>query len=219
MIVNVDHWNNKAIKINYVCSRINEETANHIYARFDNFSNDLYEIWQDMIKNLAKTYENFDWKNKYHQLYLTFRQDSKFFVNFYVKFRQYISRLKYLKKSRDQLKMMNALLNKVFFRLRIVYNNLLKSSKILKKIKTYFTRVDNRYKVTRKIREKKRFKRLTKQFVFIRQNNSFHSFLDRFIRLSFSFLFIVSSTIVNKRMLTKTSVSIVMNKIMLQQIV
>ena len=45
MIVNADHWNNKTIKINYVCSRINEEAADHMYARFDNFSNDLYKIW------------------------------------------------------------------------------------------------------------------------------------------------------------------------------
>ena len=45
MIVNVDHWNNKAVKIDYVCSRISEKTADHVYARFDNFSNDLYEIW------------------------------------------------------------------------------------------------------------------------------------------------------------------------------
>ena len=86
-----------------------------MYARFDNFSNDFYEIWQDVIKNLAKTYKNFDWKNKYRQLYLNLCQDTEFFVNFYVKFRQYISRLEYLKKFRDQLEMMNALLDKIFF--------------------------------------------------------------------------------------------------------
>ena len=87
MIVNADHWNNKATKIDYVCSRISEEIADHVYARSDNFSNDLYEIWQDMIKNLTETYENFDWKNKYCQLYLNLRQGSEFFVNFYAKFR------------------------------------------------------------------------------------------------------------------------------------
>ena len=73
MIVNVDHWNNEAIKIDYVCSRINEEIADHVYARFNNFSNNLYEIWQNVIKNLAKTYKNSDWKNKYCQLYLNLR--------------------------------------------------------------------------------------------------------------------------------------------------
>ena len=101
MIVNVDHWNNEAIKIDYVCFRISKEIVDYIYARFNNFSNDLYEIWQNVIKNLTKTYENFDWKNKYRQLYLNLRQDSEFFVNFYVKFRQYIFRLKYLKKFRN----------------------------------------------------------------------------------------------------------------------
>ena len=154
MIVNVDHWNNEAIKIDYVCSRINEKAADHVYVRFDNFSNDFYKIWQNVIKNLTKTYKNFDWKNKYRQLYLNLRQGSKFFVNFYVKFRQYISCFEYLKKSRDQLKMMNALLDKVFFQLRIVYNNLLKPSKTLKEIKAYFICVNNCHKVTRKTREK-----------------------------------------------------------------
>ena len=65
MIVNVDYWDNEAIRINYVCFHINEKIVDHVYARFDNFSNDFYEIWQDVIKNLTKTYENFDWKNKY----------------------------------------------------------------------------------------------------------------------------------------------------------
>ena len=160
MIVNADHWDNEAIKIDYVCFRISEKAADHVYARFDNFSNDLYEIWQDVIKNLAKTYENFDWKNKYRQLYLNFRQDSEFFVNFYAKFRQYIFRLEYLKKFRDQLKMINALLDKVFSRLRIVYDNLLKPSKTLKEIKTYFTRVDNRHRMTRKTREKEKTQKI-----------------------------------------------------------
>ena len=131
-----------------------------MYVRFDNFSNDLYEIWQDVIKNLTKTYEDFDWKNKYRQLYLNLCQDSESFVNFYVKFRQYISRLEYLKKSRNQLKMMNALLDKVFSRLQIVYDNLLKPSKTLKKSKTYFTRVNNRHKVTRKIRKKEKIQKI-----------------------------------------------------------
>ena len=156
MIVNADHWDNEAIIIDYVCSRISEKITDHVYARSDNFSNDLYEIWQNVIKNLAKTYENFDWKNKYRQLYLNLRQGSEFFVNFYAKFRQYIFRLEYLKRFWDQLKMMNALLDKVFFWLRIVYNNLLKLSKTLKKIKTYFIRVNNRHRMTRKIREKEK---------------------------------------------------------------
>ena len=120
-------------------------------------------------------------------MYLNFRQDSEFFVNFYVKFRQYIFRLKYLKKSRDQLKMMNALFNKIFFRLQIVYDNFLKSSKTLKEIKTYFTYINNRHKVTRKIREKEKIQKIDravrfhtlKQFVsfFFRSTYTFQSFV------------------------------------------
>ena len=160
MIVNVDHWDNEATKIDYVCFHISEKIVDYVYTRSDNFSNNFYETWQDVIKNLAKTYKNFDWKNKYRQLYLNLRQDSEFFVNFYVKFRQYISRLEYLKKFRNQLKMMNALLDKVFSRLRIIYNNLLKSSKTLKEIKAYFIRVDNCHKMTRKIYKKEKIQKI-----------------------------------------------------------
>ena len=45
MIVNADHWDNEATKIDYVCSRISEEIADYVYAQFNNFSNNLYEIW------------------------------------------------------------------------------------------------------------------------------------------------------------------------------
>ena len=168
MIVNVDHWNNETIKIDYVCFRINKKIVDHIYIQFDNFSNNFYEIWQNVIKNLTKTYKNFNWKNKYRQLYLNFRQNFESFINFYVKFRQYIFRFKYLKKFRNQLKMMNALLDKVFFCLQIVYDNFLKFSKTLKEIKAYFIFIHNCYKMTRKIREKKKnIRKSTEQFVLI----------------------------------------------------
>ena len=57
---------------------------------------------------------------------------------------------------------MNALFNKIFFRLQIIYDNLLKSSKTLKEIKTYFICVNNRYKMTRKIREKEKIQEIDK---------------------------------------------------------
>ena len=50
---------------------------------------------------------------------------------------------------------MNALFNKVFSQLQIVYNNFLKFLKTLKKIKTYFIRVNNCHKMTQETREKK----------------------------------------------------------------
>ena len=57
MIAHANHWNNEIIKIDYVCFRISEETVDHMYARFNNFSNDLYKIWQDVIKDLMKIYK------------------------------------------------------------------------------------------------------------------------------------------------------------------
>ena len=111
-------------------------------------------------------------------MYLNFRQDSNFFVNFYVKFRQYIFCLKYLKKFRDQLKMMNALFDKVFFQLRIVYDNFLKSLKTLKEIKAYFIHVNNRHKMTPEIREKKKIQKIDKLIRF-HTSKKFVSFFSR----------------------------------------
>ena len=194
--MNVNHWNNKTIKINYVCFRINKKIVDHMYIWSDNFSNDFYKIWQNVIKNLTKIYENFDWKIKYRQLYLNLRQDSEFFVNFYVKFRQYIFRFEYLKKFRNQLKMMNALFNKNFFQLQIVYDNLLKSSKTLKKIKTYFIHVNNRHKMTREIRKKEKIQKIDKTIYF----HTLKQFISFSSRSTYTFqLFVFSCCIVNYR--------------------
>ena len=56
--------------------------------------------------------------------------------------------------------MMNALLDKVFSQLRIVYDNLLKPSKTLKEIKAYFICINNRHKVTRKTCEKEKTQKI-----------------------------------------------------------
>ena len=76
--------------------------------------------------------------------------------------------------------MINALLNKVFFQLRIVYDNFLKSLKILKKIKTYFIYVINRYKMMRETREKKKTQKIDKAVRF-HISKKFVSFSSRSI--------------------------------------
>ena len=83
---------------------------------------------------------------------------------------------------------MNALFNKVFLRLRIVYDNFLKSSKTLKKIKTYFIRVNNRHKMTRKIREKEKIQKIDRAVRFYTLKR-FVSFSSRSIYTSQFFIF------------------------------
>ena len=82
---------------------------------------------------------------------------------------------------------MNALFDKIFSQLRIVYDNLLKFSKTLKEIKAYFTRVNNRHKMTRKTHEKEKTQKInraarfhtSKRFVsfFFRSTYTFHFFV------------------------------------------
>ena len=74
--------------------------------------------------------------------------------------------------------MMDALLNKVFFRLQIVYDNLLKLSKTLKEIKAYFTRIDNRHRMTPKTREKEKTQKIDRAVRFY-TSKRFVSFFSR----------------------------------------
>ena len=71
--------------------------------------------------------------------------------------------------------MMNVLFNKVSSQLQIIYNNLLKSSKTLKKIKAYFIYINNRHKITRKIRKKEKIKKIDKT-VCLHKSKQFVSF-------------------------------------------
>ena len=91
---------------------------------------------------------------------------------------------------------MNALLDKVFSRLQIVYDNFLKFSKTLKEIKIYFIRVNNRYKVTRKTREKEKTQKINRAARF-HTSKRFVSFSSR---STYTFqLFIFSRRIIDYR--------------------
>ena len=82
---------------------------------------------------------------------------------------------------------MNALFDKVFFQLQIVYDNFLKSLKTLKEIKTYFICINNRHKMTRKIREKKKIQKINKAIRF-HTSKRFVSFFSRSIYTSQFFI-------------------------------
>ena len=87
-------------------------------------------------------------------------------MNFYVKFRQYIFRLKYLKKFQNQLKMMNVLFDKIFLQLQIIYDNFLKSLKTLKEIKAYFIYINNCHRMTQKTCEKEKIQKINRTIRF-----------------------------------------------------
>ena len=82
---------------------------------------------------------------------------------------------------------MNALFNKIFFRLQIVYDNFLEFLKTLKEIKTYFIRVNNRHKMTRKICEKEKIQKIDRTIRFY-TSKRFVSFSSRSIYTSQFFI-------------------------------
>ena len=84
--------------------------------------------------------------------------------------------------------MMNILLDKVFSQLQIVYDNFLKSLKTLKEIKAYFTRVNNRHKMTRKTREKEKIQKIDRAAHF-HISKRFVSFFSQSIYTSQFFVF------------------------------
>ena len=83
---------------------------------------------------------------------------------------------------------MNALLDKIFFRLYVIYNNLLKSSKTLKEIKIYFIRINNCYKMTRKTRKKEKIQKINRTIRF-HISKKFISFFSRSTYTSQLFVF------------------------------
>ena len=84
---------------------------------------------------------------------------------------------------------MNALLDKIFSRLRIVYDNFLKLSKTLKKIKTYFTRVNNCHKMTRKIHKKEKIQKIDKTI----RSHTLKRFVSFFFRSTYTSQLLVFS--------------------------
>ena len=88
---------------------------------------------------------------------------------------------------------MNALLDKVFFQLQIVYDNFLKSSKTLKEIKAYFIYVNNRHKMTREIREKKKTQKIDKAVRF--------HILKKFVSFSFRSIYTFQLFILFRRII------------------
>ena len=75
---------------------------------------------------------------------------------------------------------MNALLDKIFSQLQIIYDNFLKSSKTLKEIKAYFIRINNRHKITRKTYEKEKIQKIDRVIRF-HTSKQFVSFFSRSI--------------------------------------
>ena len=62
--------------------------------------------------------------------------------------------------------MMNIWLDKIFSQLQVVYDNLLKSLKMLKKFKTCFIDINNCHKMTRKIHEKEKIQKIDRTIRF-----------------------------------------------------
>ena len=91
---------------------------------------------------------------------------------------------------------MNALLDKIFFQLWIIYDNLLKSSKTLEKIKAYFIRVNNRHKMTRKTREKEKTQKIDRTI----HSHTLKRFVSFSSRSTYTFqLFVLSRRIIDYR--------------------
>ena len=84
---------------------------------------------------------------------------------------------------------MNALFDKVFSQLQIVYDNFLKSSKTLKEIKAYFICINNRHKMTRKIHEKEKIQKIDRAARF----HTSKRFVSFSFRSTYTFQFFISS--------------------------
>ncbi len=113
LIVNVDQFDNETICIVYMLSRLEDDAAEHIYARRRHDSSRSYYSIYELFEHLKEIYDEVNKNWKCRREYNALRQADKFFNVFYFDFIKLFSYLEY-----DDRTLMNDLQNKINNRLQ-----------------------------------------------------------------------------------------------------
>ncbi len=139
---NVDHFDNENICIVYVISRLEDNAAEHIFARCWHDALHSYISIDELFKHLKEIYDDQNKNWKCRRKYNALRQAEKSFNVFYFNFMKLFSYLKY-----DDCTLMNDLQNKINNRLQ---NALLICSKdfiTLHCLKSFLQSMNNKQRV------------------------------------------------------------------------
>ncbi len=139
---NADHFDNENICIVYVISRLEDDAAEHIFARHWHDASHSYISIDELFEHLKEIYDDQNKNWKYHCKYNALRQADKLFNVFYFNFMKLFSYLKY-----DDCTLMNDLQNKINNRLQNALSICSKDFITLHHLKNFLQSMNNRQRV------------------------------------------------------------------------
>jgi len=135
--------------LNYIHSRLFDDTAETIQARRERDCVNLYKIVDDLLKELAQLFNDSNKKVNFRRKYYNLVQEFKKFSEFYTQFQRLSFSLDYHEKQ-----LIADLKDKIHSRLRFVWVDQLVQSGFLKEIRSYLIRLNNDQRVIREIKDK-----------------------------------------------------------------
>ncbi len=148
---NVDHFDNENICIVYVISRLEDDAAEHIFARHHHDASHSYISIYELFEHLKEIYDELNRNRKCRREYNVLRQTDKFFNIFYFDFMKLFNYLDY-----DDCTLMNDLQNKINNRLQNALSVCLEDFASLHRLKIFLQDVNNKQRVNYQLRSQLR---------------------------------------------------------------
>ncbi len=148
---NVDHFDNENTCIVYVISRLEDDAAEHIFARRQHDALHSYISIDELFKHLKEIYDELNRNQKYRRKYNALRQTDKSFNVFYFDFMKLFSYLDY-----DDCTLMNDLQNKINNRLQNALSVCSENFTSLTRLRIFLQDVNNKQRVNYQLRSQLR---------------------------------------------------------------
>ncbi len=148
---NVDHFNNENTCIVYVISRLEDDAAEHIFARHRHDASHSYISIDELFEHLKEIYDELNRNRKCRREYNALRQADKSFNVFYFNFMKLFSYLEY-----DDCTLMNDLQNKINNCLQNALSVCSENFTSLTRLRIFLQDVNNKQQVNYQLRSQLR---------------------------------------------------------------
>ncbi len=147
---NVDHFDNKNICIVYVISRLENDAAEHIFARYQHDALHSYISINELFEHLKEIYNELNKNRKCRREYNVLRQANKSFNVFYFDFMKLFSYLEY-----NDCTLINDLQNKINNRLQNALSVCSKNFTSLTHLRIFLQDVNSKQRVNYQLRSER----------------------------------------------------------------
>ncbi len=147
---NVNHFDNENICIVYVISRLEDDAAEHIFARRRHDASHLYISIDELFEHLKEIYDELNKNRKCCREYNTLRQADKSFNVFYFNFMKLFSYLEY-----DDCTLINDLQNKINNRLQNALSVCSENFTSLTRLRIFLQDVNSKQRVNYQLRSER----------------------------------------------------------------